>query len=206
MRQDFCGPLVTKLMWFHCTNFTNHRCSTVLIAFCLMFWKIRTNQFHPGESINNTSLTIIPLLYLTGTPERTGGNPLPACIGCTIPAGRGGPVNWGVRIIWDGGGTSKGLFVAAGYGMGATGCLGIATFCWMVGLGLGGLDMVGIFLTSCWPAEEEVTGTGASGRGWPWRITGAAPETFMAGRSLGLGLVCRNGQKGFKHPVGWDSQ
>jgi len=49
--------------------------------------------------------------------------------------------------------------------MGATGCLGIATFCCIGGLGLGGLDMVGIFLTSCLPAEEGATRTGATGQG-----------------------------------------
>ena len=49
--------------------------------------------------------------------------------------------------------------------MGATGCLGIATFCCMGGLVLGGLDMVGIFLTSCWPAVGGAAGIGASGRG-----------------------------------------
>lgn len=49
--------------------------------------------------------------------------------------------------------------------MGAAGCRATETF-WSKGcLGLGVLDMVGIVLTSCLPAEEGGTGIGGTGRG-----------------------------------------
>ena len=54
---------------------------------------------------------------------------------------------------------------AVGYEMGVTGRLPMETF-WCRGcLGLGVLDMVGIDLTFCGPAEEGGAGIGGTGRG-----------------------------------------
>ena len=106
----------------------------------------------------------------------------------------------------------------------------------MGSLGLGGDDIVGIFIAS-WLPEDAILGTdeagrcgmgatgwgtgvpaapgretGATGRdktgwtGWTWCTMGGGPLVFTdGGWPLGLGFLCRNEQKGFRHPLGWDS-
>ena len=178
------------------------------------------HQFNHVNKENTYTTFNTPLLYLTGTPGMTGGNPLPADTGCTMPLGRGGPVNWGALIIWGGCGTSIGLLLTVGYGTGADGLV-ILTFCCMGGLGLEELDKVGIFIAtwlakegSCTPGKgAAVRGIGVAGRGrtgwtgWTWfKIGGETVAFTFGGGSLGLGFVWRNEQWGFKHPLGWDSQ